>query len=119
MILGPDFEARTVEQVRRWTDDIEECSMALISVVTYGGVPSVEFIFNDQTPVAREAKAAGLRGSPLLNVQMVAESRNNPMKPGRLLASDELKRHVRTSIETYFKLNGLEITRKAFLHAHV
>lgn len=103
MILPPDYEARTVEEVRNFTDDIKECAEAKVSVVFQGAVPSVEWTFN----------VPSLRGRPTLTVQLVTESRKNPLAPGRLIYGDELRRHVRSSVERYFQLEGLTLTRKA------
>lgn len=109
MILPPDFEARTVEEVRKFTDDIKECAEAKVSVIQQGAVPCIEWIFN----------VPSLRGRPTLTVQMVTESRKNPLAPGRLIAGDELRRHVRDSVDRYFKLEGLTLTRKVMQHVVV
>lgn len=107
MILPPDFEARTLEVVRRATDDIADCDSADISVIFQGAAPAVRFVFGDPRLIGRAA----------LSVQLVAESRKNPLAPGRLVHGDELRRHVRNSVEQYLKLNGIEISRKAMNHA--
>jgi hypothetical protein len=109
MILPADFEARTIETVRRFTDDIAECGAAEISIVFQGSVPTVRFVFGEPH----------LRGRPALGVQLVTESRKNPLAPGRLVEGDQLRRHVRDSVERYFQLNGLELTRKAMNDARL
>ncbi len=103
MLLPPDYEQRTIEEVRNFTDDIKECAEAKCSVVFQGAVPSVEWIFN----------VPSLLGRPTLTVQLVTESRKNPLAPGRLIKGDELRRHVRDSVDRYFKLAGHTLTRKA------
>lgn len=109
MILSADFESRTVETVRRLTGDIAECESAEITVLFQGAVPAVRFVFGDPR----------LLGRPSLAVQLVTESRKNPLAPGRLIEGDQLRRHVRDSVERYFKLNGLEISRKAMTNARL
>lgn len=109
MIYPPDFEKRTVDEVRRITGDIADCDSAEVSVIFYGGAPAVRFVFGD----------ARLRGRPSLAVQLVSESRKNPLAPGRLVEGDRLRRHVRDSVEGYFKANGLEVTRKATIDARL
>lgn len=104
MILPPDFEARTVEFVRRITDDILDCASAEISVIFQGAVPVVRFVFGHPQLCGRAA----------LGVQLVTESRKNPLAPGRLIEGDQLRRHVRESVETYLAANGIELSRKAF-----
>ncbi len=108
MILPPDFEARTVDTVRRLTDDIVECERATIRVDFAGEAPIIEFIFQD--PRLKT-------GSPMLGVQMIAYSRKNPLAAGRIVEGDELRRHVRDSVEQYFKMNGLAITKKVVQNA--
>jgi len=102
VIFPADYEARTLDVVRRCTDDIVECDEATINVLFHVGVPMVEFIFN----IPHKG------GKPLLHVQLVAESRKNPLSQ-RLIEGDELKRWVRSSVENYFKKEGLTLTRKA------
>lgn len=109
MILPPDYERRTRETVRRFTDDIADCDAAEIDVIHVGQVPMVRFVFGDPR----------LRGRPSLAVQLVAESRSKSLAPGRLIEGDELRRHVRNSVEEYLKNNGIEVTRKAMNHAHL
>lgn len=110
--LPLDYEVRTVETVRRFVDDIVECDRAKIRVcwedIGKGKVPLLEFIFND--PRIR-------CGSPMLAVQLVADSLKNPLAPGRVVDGDELRRHVRNSVEVYLKLEGISITRKVLQHA--
>lgn len=109
MVIDPSFERRTVDEVRRFTDDIAECDAAEISITYHGPVPVVRFVFGDKR----------LLGRPALGVQMVTESRKNPLAPGRVIEGDELRRHVRNSVEQYLKLNAIEVTRKAMTHAHL
>jgi len=104
-VYPPEFEKRTLDDVRRWTDDMADCDNAKISVEFYGGAPGVRFLF--EHPLLKQ------NGSPCLIVMMVAESRKNPLAPGRLMQGEELKRVVRDRIDAYFKLNGLQIARKA------
>ncbi len=96
MILPPDFEARTVEEVRRFVDDIPECAAAEISVTWQGRAPSLRFAFGDPRQRCR----------PILVVNLVAESKKNPLAPGRLVQGDVLRRVVREWVETYLKLQG-------------
>jgi hypothetical protein len=105
MILEPGFEKRTEDAVRRLTDDIAECERAEIKVIWRGAIPLVRFRFTDPRLPA---------GCPMLAVQLVTESRKNPLAPGRVVAGDELRRHVRDSVENYFRHNGIETTKKAF-----
>jgi hypothetical protein len=110
MLYPADFEPRTLDSVRRWTDDIADCDSAEISIVWKGQAPFVRFAFGH--PI--------LNGRPALGVALVAESRKNPLAPGRLVEGDELRRHVRTSVEQYLHANGIEIARKAMMqNAHV
>ena len=103
MILSADFEARTVEVARRLTDDIAECEAADISIFFIGQLPLLKFVFGDKR----------LIGRPALHVQLITESRKNPLAPGRVIQGDALRRHVRESVEAYFKLNGIQISMKA------
>lgn len=103
-ILDSSFERRTADVVRRFLDDIAECARAEIRVVWRQGVPFVRLRFTD--PRLPE-------GCPMLNVQLVTERRNELVAPGRVIVGDELRRHVRDSVEAYFKINGISITRKA------
>lgn len=109
MVFPPDFEARTVDFARDATRDIGECAAADVSVQWYGAAPMLRFVFGRLGQSAR----------PALGVQMITESRKNPLAPGRLLSGDELRRHIRKSVEAYLKVNGIEVTRKAFSNAHV
>lgn len=110
MLYPPEFEKRTLDDVRRWTDDIADCDSAEISIQWRGQAPVVRLIFGH--PI--------LNGRPALAVALVAESRKNPLAPGRLLEGDELKRHVCSSIEQYLHANGIEIARKAMMqYAHL
>lgn len=102
MIFPVDYEQRTLDEVRRCTDDLVECNDATISVLFHVGVPVVEFIFNIQHK----------HGKPMFHVQLVAESRKNPLSQ-RLIEGDELRRWVRSSVENYFKKEGLTLNRKA------
>lgn len=106
MILPTDFEARTVDLVRRCTRDIAECDSAQISVVFQCGNPVVRFAFGDPR-----------FSRPLLMVGLLGESKKNPLAPGRLITEAELERHVRTWVEEYLKLNGIEITTKVVTDA--
>lgn len=106
-IIDPTYEPRTIELARRCTDDIAQCDAAEVSIVWRLGVPLLRFVFGELSELGR----------PSLNVQLVAESRSNPMKPGRVLEGDQLRRHVRDSVEGYLKLNGIEITRKVLNNA--
>lgn len=108
MFFPVDYEQRTVDTVRRCTDDIVECAEADISVLFHVGVPMVEFIFN----ITHKS------GRPAFHVQLVAESRKNPLSQ-RLIEGDELKRWVRSSVENYFKKEGLTLTRKMVTHGIV
>lgn len=103
MLYPLDFEKRTVANVRRWTDDIEDCASAKIEIVWHGQAPVVRFAFGH--PI--------LCGRPTLGVALVVTSRSNPFAPGRLLQGEELRRLVRDRIEAYLKLNGIQIARKA------
>lgn len=107
MILPPDFEARTVELVRRCTRDIAECDKAEITVEWRGPGPAIRFAFGDSR----------LFGRPILTIGLFGQSRSRPLEPGRLITSDELERHVRPWVEEYLKLNGIEITRKVVIDA--
>ena len=109
MILPPDFERRTVEEVRRSVDDIEQCADAEITVTFQGQAPVLRFVFGD----------ASERCRPMLVVNLVAESRKNPLAPGRLVQGDQLRRVVREWVENYFTLQGLPISRRATNHAAV
>lgn len=105
MIYPPDFEKRVLDDVRRWTDDIAECSSAELSILWHGQAPSVRFVFGHPM---RHGRAG-------LVVMLVAESLSNPLAPGRLMEGDELRRHVCNSVETYLKANGIQIARKAMM----
>lgn len=94
MILPPDFEARTVEDVRRFVDDIPECASAEISITWQGQAPSLRFAFGDPSEHCR----------PILVANLVAESKNNPLAPGRLVHGDTLRRVIREWVEIYLKL---------------
>jgi hypothetical protein len=107
VLYPPEFEARTIDVVRRCTDDITDCATAEVSVEWYGQAPVVRFVFGHPK----------LRGRPALGVALITESRKNPLAPGRLIQGDELRRHVRDSVERYLKANGIEIARKAMSHA--
>jgi hypothetical protein len=109
MIYAVDFEPRAIEAARKATDDIVQCRDAEVTVIWYGQAPAVRFAFGDLR----------LRGRPTCGVQLVAQSRKNPLAPGRLLEDDELRRHVRDTVEAYLKMNGIEIARKYMENAHV
>jgi hypothetical protein len=102
-----DFEKRNIEAARNATYDIADCDRADVDVIWSHGVPLLRFIFGHPQ----------LRGRPSLAVQLVSESRKNPLAPGKAIEGDKLKRHVRESVETYLKANGIEITRKVFENA--
>ncbi len=97
-----DFEQRTLDDVRRWTEDLPDCASAEISVVWNGQAPAVRFVFGQ--PI--------FFGRPAFAQQLVAESRSNPLAPGRLMQGEELKRVLRDGIERYLKLNGIQLARK-------
>lgn len=105
LLYEKDFEKRVVENVRRWTDDISDCDTADISIQWQGQAPIVRFAFGH--PV--------LNGRPTLGIALVAESKKNPLAPGRLLEGNELKAHVRGSIERYLHANGIQIARKSMI----
>ncbi len=107
MILPPDYERRTVGEVRRSLDDIPECASAEISITWQGQAPALRFAFGDSSERVR----------PILVVGLVAESRKNPLAPGRLVGGDQLRRVVREWVEEYFKLQGLPISKKELNHA--
>jgi len=109
MILPPDFEVRTVEEVRRFLDDIPECADAEITVTFQGQAPCLRMVFGDPR----------LRARPLLAINLVAESRKNPLAPGRLVSGDTLRRVVREWVENYFKLQGVPLSKKVESHAAV
>lgn len=110
MIYPPDFVKRTLDDVRRWTDDIADCDSAKITVLWRGQAPVVRFAFGH--PI--------LFGRPTLAVALIANSLSKPFAPGRLLQGDELRRHVRSSVETYLHANGIQIARKAMMqYAHI
>lgn len=110
MIIPGDYRMRMAEFARRCLDDIVECSDADISVVELYGVPMLRLVFGDQR----------LNSLPMFRIQLVAESRSQPLAPGRLLLeADETKRYIRSAVERYFRLGGLELTRKAMNHACV
>ncbi len=107
MILPPDFERRTVEEVRRSVDDIPACAGAEISVVWQGQAPALRFAFGDPDDRVR----------PILVIGLVAESRTNPLAPGRLVGGDQMRRVVREWVEEYFTLQGVPISKKVVSHA--
>lgn len=109
MILPPDFEPRTVEEVRGFLDDIPECASAEITIVFQGQAPCLRFAFGDPR----------LRCRDLLVVNLVAESRLNPLAAGRLVTGDALRRVVREWVETYFKIQGVPLSKKVVNHAAV
>lgn len=104
MIFETDFEKLTVDLARRCTDDIVECDTAEVSVIWHGEAPYIRFVFGDKR----------LFGRPACGVAMIAESRKNPLAPGRLVNGDQLRRHIRDTIEAYLKAEGITISRKAF-----
>ncbi len=101
MILPPDYESRTLDAVRRIVDDIPECASAEISVEFVVGHPRLRFAFGDPS----------LRARPLLLVGLIAQSKQNPLSPGRLLGPEQLQRHVRDWVEEYFRIQGTPITQ--------
>lgn len=103
-LLDPGYEKRTEYEVRMLLDDIKECARAEIKVIWRGQVPLIRLRFSD--PRLPD-------GCPMLNVQLMTESIKDPLKAGRLVTGDKLRRHVRDCVEAYFKINGIEITRKA------
>lgn len=107
MILPPDFEARTLEVVRRCTDDIAECYQAEIAMVWLGPNPAVRFSFGD--PI--------LRSRETLTIGLVAESKKHPLAEGQLISTAQLERHVRPWVEEYLKLNGIEYKGKVVTDA--
>ena len=107
MILDVDFDKRMVEAGYRATDDICECETAEISVVWAGEAPFLRFVFGD----------AKLFGRPSLSIPLVIEFKNDPVGAGRMFEGDKLKRHIRTTVEIYFKMQCIEYTRKAVFHA--
>lgn len=109
MILPPDYEARVIDTARRCTDDIVECAAADITFQWLLTNPAIRFSFGD----------ARLFGRPTLTVGLLAESRVHPLEKGRLLTIAQIERHVRTWVEDYLKLNGLEMTRKVVTDACV
>jgi hypothetical protein len=102
VILPPDYERRTVDTVRRILDDIPECATAQISVVFEGQEPRLRMVFGDPNSFSR----------PMLKVGLLAQSRQNPLGPGRLITDAQIQRHVREWVEEYFKLQGTPITQK-------
>lgn len=102
MILPPDFEKRTVEAVRQVLGDIPECAAADISVTFEVGEPRLRMVFGDPRLFSR----------PMLKISLLAESRKNPLAPGRLVSTSQLQRHVREWVEEYFKIQGTPITQK-------
>lgn len=115
MILPPDYEARTVELVWTYVRDIPECNVAKIEVVFIGQNPALRFMFGGPIQFKKGDKAPVSR--PTLTVGLVAESRKNPLAPGRLLGPEQLQRQVRPWIEEYMKLNGIEISTKVVTDA--
>jgi len=106
MILDPDYERRVVDEARACTHDIEECARADVSVFWKAGIPFLRFVFaSTRIPIA----------SPALAVQLKSESRSAPLTGGSLVEGERFKRHVRASVENYFKAYGLEITRKGIV----
>lgn len=106
MILDPNYKKRTLDEVRRFVGDIAECDKATVDLLFEGGRPIVKFVFDIPTKY----------GKPSFGVALVAESKSRPLE-GRLLEGDELRRHVRSSVEQYLKLNGINISTKAILNA--
>lgn len=102
MIYPPDFEARTVEAVRRILDDIPECASAEISVVFDDQEPRLRLAFGDPKAFSRR----------MLKIGLLAQSRQNPLAPGRLIPTAQLQRHVREWVEEYFKIQGTPLTKK-------
>ena len=102
MIVPPDFEVRTVDAVRTVIADIPECASAEVSVVFELGLPFLRIAFGDTKAFSR----------PMLKIGLCAESRQNPLSPGRLITPQQLQRHVREWVEDYFKLQGMPITKK-------
>ncbi len=102
MIIPLDYEARTLDAVRHITADIPECAAAELSVVFVMGLPQLRIAFGDPNSFSR----------PMLKVGLIAESKQNPLAPGRLLAPHQLQRHVREWVEEYFKFQGTPITIK-------
>ncbi len=106
MFYPNEFEPKTLDNVRRWTDDIADCDTAEITIQWHGQQPIVRFAFGH--PI--------LNGRPSLGVSLVSESKKNPFAPGRLLDGDELRSHVRNSVEKYLHSNGIQIARKAMIN---
>lgn len=105
MILPADFEQRTLELVRNCIHDIPECDQAQIKIVFQGQAPAIQFAFGDPTWGGDKR----FWSKPTLTIGLVAESRQNPLAPGRLVTGDHLRRHLREWVEDYLKLCGIEI----------
>lgn len=121
MLYPPDFEQRTLDAARRWTDDIRDCDRSHMKIVWPGAAPVLRFVFDYQvtSSVTDGDQTVAVNGRPFLGVSLVAQSRSNPLAEGRPLQGEELRRHIRSSIETYLKADGIQMSVKAMQHAHV
>lgn len=99
LLVPGDYETRTLEVARTLLQDIVPCRDADYRILWMGGAPHLVVAFHLPETVHQPACA----------VRLVTLSRSDPLKAGTHLEGDRLRRHIRTSIETYLHKNGVKL----------
>lgn len=105
--LPPNWEKRQLEAVRGFLQDLPECKGAEFGITWSNGAPLLWIVFSN-LPDACEDAGIGV-AIPCFALRLVKISQSAPLSPGPPLEGDELKRSLRTNLETYFHKHGIRL----------
>ena len=105
--LPEDYDKRALETAKEVLADIPECKDAEYGITWVNAAPMLWITFSN-LPEVCEKSELGV-AIPAFAQRLVAISQSEPMRPGRPLEGDELKRALRTNIENYLHKHGIRL----------